>query len=104
MEMTDGTAIEWMNLGLRDRDEVPNEMLDRFDGATSLSWFWALCLGPIYFWAHGFRRLAVTVLILDVLIIGFVLAPFMARPAWRARAQALARRSLVCDLRASAAA
>ena len=53
--------------------------------STRLTWLWALLFGPLYFAVHGFRGQAVTVLVLDLLLVGLVLAPFLAYPAWRRR-------------------
>ena len=64
------------------------EWAAEMDGSTRLTWLWAALLGPIYFAAHGFHRQAVVVLLLDLLVVGVLLAPFVAHRAWRARARA----------------
>jgi hypothetical protein len=62
-----------------------------FDESTSLSWLWAFICGPLYFAWHGFWGRAVLVFILNLMLIGFILAPFLAYPAWRERAKAAAQ-------------
>ena len=62
--------------------------------STALSWLWAFCFGPIYFAAHGFWGRAVLVLALNFVLIGFIVAPFLAYPAWRERARKNAERAL----------
>lgn len=61
-------------------------LADSFDESTGLSWFWALVFGPLYYLVHGFYARALVVLLLDLMVIGFVLSPFLAYPAWRKRA------------------
>ena len=61
---------------------------DDFNESTGASWFWALLFGPLYYGWHGFWGRAVLVLLLNFLIIGFVISPFLAYPAWRERAAA----------------
>ena len=58
-----------------------------FDESTGASWFWALLFGPLYFAYHGFWGKAFVLFILNLFLIGFIVAPFMARPAWRERAK-----------------
>ena len=70
---------------------------DSFDDSTRLSWLWALLFGPIYFAVHGFWGRAVTVFFLNWIIIGFIVAPFLAYPAWRKRAQQQAEKMLTLD-------
>lgn len=55
------------------------------DESTRLTWLWALLFGPLYFAAHGFRSQAVLVLLLDLVLVGLVVAPFLAYLAWRKR-------------------
>jgi hypothetical protein len=62
-----------------------------FDESTGASWFWALLFGPLYYIAHGFWKQAVLVFILNLFIIGFIVSPFLAYPAWRERAKATAQ-------------
>ena len=62
-----------------------------FDHSTRASWFWAFMFGPIYFVAHGFWKYAVLLFLLNLLIIGILVAPFLAYPAWRERAKAEAK-------------
>lgn len=68
----------------RSRRDAQAEALDE---STGLSWLWALLFGPIYFAVHRFWWRALLVLALDFILIGFVVAPFMAYPAWRSRAR-----------------
>jgi len=62
-----------------------------FDESTSLSWLWAVLFNSIYFAWHGFWGRAVLVSILNLMMIGFILAPFLCYPAWRERAKATAQ-------------
>ena len=66
-------------------------MAPKLDESTSLSWLWAFCFGPLYFAAHGFWSRAVLMLVLNFVLIGFIIAPFLAYPAWRERARAKAQ-------------
>lgn len=68
---------------------------DKHNQSTSFSWLWALLFGPIYFAVHGFWGRAGIVLLLNFFIIGFFVAPFLAYPAWRARARKEAERSIL---------
>ena len=61
------------------------------DESTGLTWLWAMLFGPLYFAAHGFRGQALAVLVLDLMLVGLVLAPFIARAAWRRRGEEQAR-------------
>ena len=61
--------------------------VEAIDESTGLSWLWALLFGPIYFAVHRFWWRALLVLLLDFILIGFIVAPFMAYPAWRSRAK-----------------
>jgi hypothetical protein len=72
-------------------------LADSFDDSTSLSWFWALICGPLYFLVHGFWQRALVVLLLNFIFIGFIAAPFLAYPAWRRRAEIKAERMLLID-------
>lgn len=74
------------------------ELAESFDESTGLSWLWAFLFGPIYFAVHGFYSRAVLVFVLWwIFFIGFVVAPFLAYPAWRARAKEKAERALLLD-------
>jgi len=68
-----------------------------FNESTGLSWLWAFLFGPLYFAVHGFWSRALVVLLLNFLIIGFILAPFLAYPAWRKRAEEKAEQLLLID-------
>ena len=70
---------------------------DQFNESTSLSWLWAFLFGPIYFAVHGFWGRAVLVFVLNFLIIGFFVAPFLAYPAWRQRAEEKAEKAILLD-------
>ena len=59
----------------------------QMDESTRATWLWALLFGPIYFAVHGFRRHALAVLALDLVVVGVVLGPLLAYPAWRQRAR-----------------
>ncbi|MDE0209529.1 MAG: DUF2628 domain-containing protein [Boseongicola sp.] len=61
--------------------------MEAIDDSTGLSWLWALVFGPIYFAVYRFWWQALLVLLLDFILIGFIVAPFMAYPAWRSRAK-----------------
>ena len=67
----------------------------QYDESTKLSWFWALLFGPIYFAVHGFWGRAAFVLLLNFIIIGFFIAPFLAYPGWKKRARERARDTLL---------
>ena len=64
-----------------------------FNDSTGLSWLWALLFGPIYFRVHGFVARGFILLGITVVTFGFggLIAPFIAYPAWRKRAEAKAR-------------
>ena len=70
----------------------------KLDESTSLSWLWAFLFGPIYFAAHGFWGRAVLVLALNFVLIGFIVAPFLAYPAWRERAREKAERAIAAGV------
>ncbi|MDF2140833.1 DUF2628 domain-containing protein [Paenirhodobacter sp. CAU 1674] len=72
-----------------------DDLTRRYDESTGLSWLWAFLFGPIYFAVHGFWGRAAIVLILNFFIIGFFVAPFMAYPAWRKRAEERADRAMM---------
>lgn len=57
-----------------------------FDESTGLSWFWAFLFNPIYFIWYGFWKQAIILIFLNFVFIGFIIAPFLAYPAWRGRA------------------
>ena len=54
--------------------------------------------GPLYFAAHGFWGRAVLVLALNFVLIGFIVAPFLAYPAWRERAREKAERAIAAGV------
>ena len=62
-------------------------MAPKLDESTSLSWLWAFLFSALYFAAHGFWGRAVLVFALNFVLIGFIIAPFLAYPAWRERAR-----------------
>lgn len=64
-----------------------DKLTDVYNESTRLSWLWAFLFGPIYFAVFGFWGRAAIILLLNFVIIGFIIAPFMAYPAWRARAE-----------------
>lgn len=68
-----------------------------FDESTKASWLWAFLFGPIYYVAHGFWGRALIVFALNFVVIGLIVSPFLAYPAWRARAEEKARNMLVVD-------
>ena len=53
--------------------------------------------GPIYFAVHGFWSRALVLLLLNIIVIGFFIGPFMAYPAWRKRAEERATQLLLID-------
>jgi hypothetical protein len=72
-------------------------LAENFDDSTGLSWLWAFLFGPIYFAVHGFWGRALLILVLNFVVIGFFVAPFLAYPAWRRRAKNRAERMLTLD-------
>ena len=98
---TDVMAAEPVGLRLRREAEAHKAevglVADAYDESTGLSWLWAFLFGPLYFLAHGFWQRALLVLALNFLIIGFVVAPFLAYPAWRARATEKAEKMVLVD-------
>ena len=72
-------------------------LAESYDESTTLSWLWAFLFGPMYFLAHGFWERAILILFLNCIIVGFFVAPFIAYPAWRARARARAEKMIVLD-------
>ncbi|MDO5606187.1 MAG: DUF2628 domain-containing protein [Paracoccus sp. (in: a-proteobacteria)] len=79
-------------------DQIKSETLAHsFDDSTGLSWLWAFLFGPIYFAVHGFWGRAGIVLVLNFLIIGFLVAPFLAYPAWKSRAMKRAEQMLLLE-------
>jgi hypothetical protein len=79
-----------------DKAEVA-ELSRSFNDSTSLSWLWAFLFGPIYFAVHGFWGRAVLVFVLNLVFIGPLVAPFLAYPAWRQRAEERAANMLLID-------
>lgn len=74
-----------------------DQLASTFDESTGASWFWAFLFGPIYFAVHGFWGRAIIVLALNFVIVGFIISPFLAYPAWRERAKKKAEQMLVID-------
>ncbi len=72
-------------------------LAETFDESTGLSWLWAFLFGPIYFAVHGFWGRALLVFALNFIIIGFIVAPFLAYPAWKERAQKKAEKLITLD-------
>jgi hypothetical protein len=70
---------------------------DTFNESTGATWFWAFLFGPLYFAVHGFWGRAAIVFALNWIIIGFIVAPFLAYPAWRERARKKAEQMLLLD-------
>lgn len=68
-----------------------------FDESTGLSWLWAFLFGPLYFLVHGFYGRAAVVFVLNLFVIGFIVAPFLAYPAWRKRAEEKAGQMVMID-------
>lgn len=64
-----------------------DKVIAQHDESTRLSWLWAFIFGPIYFAVYGFWGRAFILLILNMMIIGFFIAPFMVYPAWKKRAR-----------------
>lgn len=79
-----------------DKAEIES-LSSQFDESTGASWLWAFLFGPIYFAFHGFWGRAAIVLLLNFVIIGFIVAPFLAYPAWKARALEKAEKALLLD-------
>ena len=61
-------------------------MKSPYDHSTGLSWLWAFLFGPLYFAAHGFWQRAAIAFALGLTMVGIIVWPFMAYPAWRKRA------------------
>lgn len=74
-----------------------NELADTLNESTGVSWLWAFLFGPLYFAAHGFWSRALIIFVLNFFFIGFILAPFMAYPAWRERARKKAEQMITID-------
>ena len=72
-------------------------LADSFNESTSVSWLWAFLFGPLYFLAHGFWQRALIIFVLNFIIIGFFIAPFLAYPAWRKRAIEKAEKMILVD-------
>ena len=70
----------------------------KLDESTSLSWLWAFLFSALYFAAHGFWGRAVLVFALNFVLIGFIIAPFLAYPAWRERAREKAERAIAAGV------
>ena len=68
------------------------ELTDVHNESTGLSWLWALLFGPLYYWTNGFVGRGFVVLALNFILIGFIISPFLAYPAWRKRAYSKAVR------------
>jgi uncharacterized membrane protein len=64
----------------------------QYNDSTGLSWLWALIFGPIWFLWHGFYKWALVVFLLNFVLIGFILAPFLAYKAHSERADERAER------------
>ena len=73
-------------------------MAAKIDESTSLSWLWAFLFSALYFAAHGFWGRAVLVFALNFVLIGFIIAPFLAYPAWRERAREKAERAIAAGV------
>ena len=73
-------------------------MAPKLDESTSLSWLWAFLFSALYFAAHGFWGRAVLVFALNFVLIGFIIAPFLAYPAWRERAREKAERAIAAGV------
>lgn len=98
--MTDTTSTDRVHR--LQKEAVANKaeadvLADTFDDSTGVSWLWAFLFGPIYFAVHGFWGRALLVFLLNFLIIGFFVSPFLAYPAWRDRAQKKADKMLMVD-------
>jgi hypothetical protein len=67
-------------------DKAEIELIaETYNESTGLSWLWAFLFGPLYFWVNGFVARGFVVLLLNLVFIGFLIAPFLAYPAWRKR-------------------
>jgi len=54
--------------------------------------------GPLWFAFHGFWGRAVLVFVLNLFVIGFIVAPFLAYPAWHERAREKAERAIAAGV------
>ena len=98
--MTDTTSIDRAHRLQKEAAANKAEadvLADTFDDSTGVSWLWAFLFGPFYFAVHGFWGRALIVFLLNFLIIGFFVAPFLAYPAWRGRAEKKAEKMLMVD-------
>ncbi len=67
-------------------DKAEIELIaETYNESTGFIWLWAFLFGPIYFWVNGFVARGFVVLLLNLIVIGFIVAPFLAYPAWRKR-------------------
>ena len=74
-------------------DRAELELLaETYNESTGLSWLWAFLFGPLYFWVNGFVGYGFLIFFLNFIIIGFVVAPFLAYPAWRKRSMDKAKK------------
>jgi Flp pilus assembly protein TadB len=73
------------------RQRFENDLAENMNEGTNLSWLWAFLCGPLYYVVHGFWGRAALVLVLNFVLIGFFVSPFLAAGAWRQRAQERAR-------------
>ena len=73
-------------------------MAPKLDESTRLSWLWAFLFSALYFAFHGFWGRAVLVFALNFVLIGFIVAPFLAYPAWRERARDKAERAIAAGV------
>ena len=72
-------------------------MTEELNESTALTWLWAFLFGPLYFVFHGFWGRAFIVFMLNVVLIGWLVSPFLAYPAWRKRAELKAERMMLLD-------
>jgi hypothetical protein len=70
---------------------------EQLNESSGVSWLWALLFGPIYFAVHGFWGRAVLMFFLNIILIGFIVAPFIVYPAWRERAKEKAERRILLE-------
>lgn len=74
-----------------------DELAEGLDESTRWSWLWAFLFGAIYYARWGFWGRAIIVFALNIVIIGFIISPFLVYPAWRSRAKEKARKVLLVD-------
>ena len=77
-------------MNLTEHQAKVDALAEKLNESTGLSWLWAFLFGPIFFIVNGMYRHAAIIFLLNLVLIGIIVAPFMAYPAHRAKARARA--------------